>query len=179
MSTVDENHKIYTDQTVKFPITSSCGNKYILIMYVYDANTIREAPIKSRFDINILESYTKKIEHLTNRGYRPRSHCLDNEASDSLENISNKNMPPHIHHVNASDWDISTWKDHFIAGMPITDTHFPINLWFWIIPQATMNLNMFGNFRQNTTMSAHTAIEWQFDFNKTPLEPPGIKVIVY
>ena len=35
MVTVDETHKIYTDHTGKFPITSSRGTKYILIMYVY------------------------------------------------------------------------------------------------------------------------------------------------
>ena len=40
MATVDETKKIYTDQTGKFPITYSWGNKYILIMYVYDANAI-------------------------------------------------------------------------------------------------------------------------------------------
>ena len=28
-------------------------------------------------------------------------------------------------------------------------------------------------------MSAHIAIEGQFYFNKTPLAPPGIKVILY
>ena len=28
-------------------------------------------------------------------------------------------------------------------------------------------------------MSAYTALEGQFDFNKTPLVPPGIKVIIH
>ena len=40
MATVEETHKIYTDQTGKYPITSSQGNKYMPIMYVYDANAI-------------------------------------------------------------------------------------------------------------------------------------------
>ena len=42
IATVEENHKIYTYQTVKLPIISSRGNKYILIMYVYDYNAILE-----------------------------------------------------------------------------------------------------------------------------------------
>ena len=80
MATVDETHKIYTDQTSKFPITSSWGNKYVLIMYVYDANTILTSPLKSNSNSHILEAYTKKVEHITNRGYRTRVHWLDNES---------------------------------------------------------------------------------------------------
>ena len=66
------------------------GNKYVLIMYVYDANTILEEPIKSRSDSYIIEDYTKQVKQLTNRGYRPRLHCLDNEASSSVKNIVNR-----------------------------------------------------------------------------------------
>ena len=72
MATVDEIHKIYTDQTGKFPITSSLGNKYILIMYVYGANTILAAPLNISPNSHILEAYTKQVEHITNRGYITR-----------------------------------------------------------------------------------------------------------
>ena len=85
MAKVDETHKIYTDQTGKSPITSSRGNKYILTMYVYDANAILVSPLKSRSGSHILESYTKHVEHLTNIGYRLRFHWLDNDASASIK----------------------------------------------------------------------------------------------
>ena len=68
MATVKETHKIYTDQTGKSPITSSKGNKYILIMYVYDDNKILASPLKSRSVRHLLEAYTKQVEHLTTRG---------------------------------------------------------------------------------------------------------------
>ena len=54
IATVEETHKIYTDQPEKSPITSSQGNKYILIMYVYGANTIIASPLKSRSGSHIL-----------------------------------------------------------------------------------------------------------------------------
>ena len=38
--TVDLSGKIYTDQTGRFLVTSSKGNKYILVAYHYDSNTI-------------------------------------------------------------------------------------------------------------------------------------------
>ena len=40
MTTPEKIHKIYTDQTGIFPMTSSRRKKYVIIMYVYDANAI-------------------------------------------------------------------------------------------------------------------------------------------
>ena len=40
-----------------------------------------------------------------------------------------------------------------------------------------MALNMLKPCRRNPTISAYTALEGQFDFNKTPLAPPGINVM--
>ena len=38
--TVDLSRKIYTDQTGRFPVMSSRGNKYIIVAYHFDSNTI-------------------------------------------------------------------------------------------------------------------------------------------
>ena len=39
-ATVEQKGKIYTDQTGQFPVMSSKGNQYILILYEYDTNAI-------------------------------------------------------------------------------------------------------------------------------------------
>jgi hypothetical protein len=46
-ATIDAG-QIYTDQTGRFPVVSSKGNKYIMILYDYDSNDILEQPIKYR-----------------------------------------------------------------------------------------------------------------------------------
>ena len=61
-------------------MTSNWGNKYVLTMYVYDANKILEESVNSGYGSHILEKYTNQAEHLTNRGYRQRVHWLDNES---------------------------------------------------------------------------------------------------
>jgi hypothetical protein len=38
--------KIYTDQTGRFPVISSKGNTYIMVLYEYDGNVILAEPIK-------------------------------------------------------------------------------------------------------------------------------------
>jgi hypothetical protein len=46
-ATIDAG-QIYTDQTGRFPVVASKGNKYIMILYDYDRNAILAQPIKDR-----------------------------------------------------------------------------------------------------------------------------------
>jgi hypothetical protein len=46
-ATIDAG-QIYTDQTCRFPVVSSKGNKYIMVLYDYDSNAILAQPIKNR-----------------------------------------------------------------------------------------------------------------------------------
>ena len=174
MATVDESHKIYTEQTGKFPMTSSGGNKYVLIMYVYNTNTILAELLNSRSVSHILEAYTKKVKHLKNRGYIPRVHFMDNKASSILRNYNHQKdtgyplVLPHVYHVNSADRAIRTWKYRFIAGLAIIDTRFTTNIWCQLIPQATTTLNMLIPCRQNPTMLEYTVIGGYLTSTKHP-----------
>jgi hypothetical protein len=45
-----ETNQIYSDLTGRFPTTSLSGNKYILILYDYDSNSVLSATTKNRGD---------------------------------------------------------------------------------------------------------------------------------
>ena len=47
----------YSDQTGRFPHRLSRGNKYVMIMYNYDANAILSAPLKNRQAKSITEAW--------------------------------------------------------------------------------------------------------------------------
>jgi hypothetical protein len=47
-ATVMDTNRIYTDLTGRFPTTSLSGNKYILIVYDYDSNSVLSAPMKKK-----------------------------------------------------------------------------------------------------------------------------------
>ena len=72
--------KIYTDQTGRFPVTSSRGNKYIMIAYDYDSNNILAEPIKSRTSLHIKNYYQTMSKLLCSRGMTPKTHVLDNDV---------------------------------------------------------------------------------------------------
>jgi hypothetical protein len=60
--------QIYSDQTGRFPTTSSRGNKYVMIVYDYDSNAILSETIISRTEAKLIRAYTKIHTYLCNRG---------------------------------------------------------------------------------------------------------------
>jgi hypothetical protein len=72
---------MYTDQTGRFPVTSSRGNKYIMVAVELDGNYIDAEPIKSRKAENLIKGYNAIWNRWEDSGViSPNWHILDNEA---------------------------------------------------------------------------------------------------
>lgn len=177
--------RVYTDQTGQFPYVSSRGNKYVMILYDYDSNAIMVAPMKSRTETELVRAYKSMFDQLVRRGLKPTLQKLDNEAPAGLKQFLQENevgyqlVPPHVHRRNAAERAISTFKDHFIAGLASTDKDFPMHLWDRLLPQAQLTLNLMRQSRINPRLSAEAQLNGAFDFNATPLAPPGTKVLLH
>jgi hypothetical protein len=110
---------------------------------------------------------------------------LDNEASTTLkeynksEQVDYQLAPPQVHRRNAAERAIRTWKNHLTPGLCSTDTNFPLHLWDLLLEQATITLNLLRPARSNPTMSAHQMLNGTFDYNRTPLAPPGTKILIH
>jgi hypothetical protein len=68
---LNESGQIYTNQTGRFPVTSRGGNKYIMILYDYDSNSILAEPMKSQTDDEIIRSYQALHGRLIAAGLKP------------------------------------------------------------------------------------------------------------
>ena len=80
--------KSYSDQTGKFPITSSRGHKYIFVFYHYDTNTIIHGiAIKSRNTTDTYKAWKTVYEQLKVHGESPHIHILDNTFSHDMKNM--------------------------------------------------------------------------------------------
>ena len=73
--------KSYSDQTGKFPITSSRGHKYVFVFYHYDSNTIWGIPIKSCNTSDLCNAWLEAFTMYRTHGETPNIHILDNECS--------------------------------------------------------------------------------------------------
>jgi hypothetical protein len=177
--------KIFTDPTGRFLVPSTTGNAYMLVLYEYDSNFIHVEPMKNRTKEEHLAAYRRAITLFQSRGLSPKLQRLDNEASGILQqfmrdsDIDYQLVPPGLHRQNASEQAIRTFKNHFIAGLCTTDPNFPLILWDRLLPQALITLNLLRTSRINPRLSAWAQVHGLFDFNRTPLAPPGTRVLVH
>jgi hypothetical protein len=152
---VEITGQVFSDQTGRFPVTSSKGNKYIMILYDYDSTAILAEPIKNRSATELLRAYSLLHQYLLDRGLKPQLQKLDNECSAALKqfmrtaDIEFQLVPPYSHRRNAAERAIGIWKDHFIAGLASLDPNFPMHLWCRLVQQATQTLNLMRPSRIN------------------------------
>ena len=71
VQTVCLSCRVYSDQTGRFPQTSSRGNKYVMVFYDYDSSAILAEPLKSRAEAELLRAFKKLHALLSDRGFHP------------------------------------------------------------------------------------------------------------
>ena len=94
---------MHTDQTGRFPANSSSGNKYIMVLVEIDGNYIDGELMKDRSEGSMIKTYLILWARITaSKSVRPRTHMLDNEASEAFKKEFRKNckiqlVPPDTH----------------------------------------------------------------------------------
>ena len=175
----------YMDLAGKFPYQSGRGNNYIMIVYSYDANGILVEPLKNRNAETIVQGWTNIHERLRRPSAGPNLYIMDNECSNELKaafgevKVDYQLVPPASHRANAAERAIRTFKNHFKACLASVNPDFPIKQWDRLLEQGEITLNLMRSARANNKLSAYSYLFGIFDYNKTPLVPPGTKVLVH
>ena len=80
------NNTAHSDQTGRFPVTSSSGNKYIMVLVEVDGNFIDAEPMKNKTARSMIKAYLALWNQLTASGtVKPTTHLLDNKASEEFK----------------------------------------------------------------------------------------------
>jgi hypothetical protein len=88
-------------------------------------------------------------------------------------------FPSHLHRRKAAERSISTFKEHFVAGLAKVDPDFPLHLWNRILPQAELILNLLRSSRQHPQLSSTAHYHGLVDYNRTAFAPPGCTLIAH
>jgi hypothetical protein len=118
-------------------------------------------------------------DQLAKCGNQPQKYILDNEASNDLKktlkkyNLDYQLVPPHLHHRNAAERAIQTYKNHLLACLASCDPDFPVSECEQLFFQVGLTLNLLRSSRVNPKLSAYTYLHGHFDFNNPPPSPNG------
>ena len=134
----------------------------------------------------MLEAFQSVYDYLIKKKFKPKLHVMDDECSKVIKTfIENENnvalqfVEPHEHRVNAAERSIQTFKNHFVSGLCTVNKLFPMQLWCELLQQAEISINLLRSSRKNPKLLAYALLEGEFNFNKTPLAPPGTKTLVF
>ena len=103
MSIRETSELAYTDQTGQFPVISSKGHKYIMVLVDIDSNYIAMEPMRSKETQELINVYNTIMDKLASAGIKPSKQILDNEApKDYLQAIEDQKItwelvPPYNH----------------------------------------------------------------------------------
>ena len=185
LTLVNPTGQIAMDPTGRFLTPSVAGDNYIMVCYDYDGNGIWFAPLKTRSAVHLRDAFKSIHERICAKGLRPKFLRLDNECSELMKEllrevkIDYQCVPPSNHRRNAAERAVRTAKNHLIAILSGTDADFPLNLWHELLPQAEQTLNMLRGSRINPNLSAWSQVNGEYDFNRTPIAPLGIRVLAF
>jgi hypothetical protein len=132
-----------------------------------------------------VKAYDHIHQELTVKVFKQKLQTLDNEASAALKHFFTANdvryqlVPPHCHRRNAAERAIRTFKEHFVSGLSSVHPTFPLQLWYRLLPQAEIKLNLLRTSRLHPQLSAAAHFHGLVDYNKTAFAPPGCKIIAH
>jgi hypothetical protein len=134
---------------------------------------------------SLIKTYLILWDWITaSKSVRPKTHVLDNEASEAFKKEIKKNckiqlVPPDNHRRNLAKRAIQTFKNHFKSVITGVDDSFPMRLWDKILPQVFLTLNLPRQSNVAPTVSAYAYINGPFDYNAMPLAPTGCASQIY
>ena len=108
LQTVEFTGKVSTDQTRRFPVTSSRGSKYRMVLYDHDSNAILADPLTSRNERELIRATRFLHTYLSDRGLTPQYQILDNECPGGLKtflldsSVKYQLIPPYFHRTNVT-----------------------------------------------------------------------------
>eukprot|EP00804_Cyclotella_cryptica_P002957 CCRYP_013294-RA/>CCRYP_013294-RA protein AED:0.17 eAED:0.16 QI:0/0/0/1/1/1/2/0/794 len=185
IKTYDTRDTVYSDQTVKFPHASSRGNRYRMILFHINSNSIWVEPTKNRTEGELILARAKALSCMHACGLTPWRQVLDNKASTAYKQaildsgLTYQLVPPDEHRRNVAKKAIQTWKHHFIAVLSGTSAKFPLHLWCQLIPHMERQLNLLRQPNANSKISAYAHLYGPHDYNSLPFVTLGMEALVH
>ena len=88
-------------------------------------------------------------------------------------------VPPNVHRRYVAERAIRTIKVHFLEILAGMDPDFPKYMWYNLLVQTKLTINLLVQATLNPRMSAWEYYNREFEYTATPLGPIGCKIIIH
>ena len=130
---------MYTDQTGKFPHSSSRGSNYQTIIHEIDGASTWVKVMNNRTEVGMIEAQRRVLKIMKQQGIMPTHKVLNNEISQTYKDdiresgMSYQLVPPDDHRRNIEEGPFKLGKtiSCVLSGAAAT---FPLHLWCQAIP---------------------------------------------
>ena len=179
--------QLSADITGRFSIAKWNG-QYHMIFYSAELNYIHVEILNNRTAGEICKAYNSALELFSRKGFNISFVHMDNETSSQVEKllqnrpdpITIQYAPPGNHRSLKAERAIQTWKSHYISTLCCTDDDFLAKDADKLVTHAEMTLNLLRGSALNPSISAwHQLHGRPFDWDATPLAPPGTKALIH
>ena len=183
--TFHSREAVYADLAGRFPVQSTRGMEYIMVMKFSDTGYIHVEPMRTRQAKDFVDAFERSVKFFRETGAVIASTRIDNETSALLREslrtlgIQVSYVAPHNHRQNPAERDIRTFKNHMIATLCTADNLFPLEEWDLLLPQVEMTLNLMRGSIRDKKKSAWEEHKGPYDFNRNPIAPVGTRVTIY
>ena len=131
-------------------------------------------------------AYNIIMQCLKDRGIAVTTQVLENEASAAYKAAITDRwkckfqlVPPDMHCQNAAEHAIRTFKAHFLTILASVDPAFPKSRWDLLLLQAEITINLLRQAHSNPSISAWECINGPYNFDASPMGPPGSRIIAH
>ena len=176
---------MYTDQTGKFPHSSSRGNNYLMIIHeIYGASTWVEI-MKNIIEGGLIEARRRGLKRMKQQGITPAYQVLDNKIYQTYKDeirylgMLYQLVPPDDHRCNIAERSTQTWKNHFVGVLSRAAATFPLHLWCQAIPQDKRQLVLLSMSNVNPKISSYAHVYGQHDYNADSFVPIVMESLVH
>ena len=120
-----------------------------MLAFHCNSNNILIEPFQSHHDRHRIAAYIRIMTRLRERGHTVDLKVLDNKARKEYCRVITQTwkanfqlVPPGVHHCNAAEHAIRTFKARFLIILAGFDSDFPSSLWDTLLPHTELTLNL-------------------------------------
>jgi len=153
-TSVSMTDAVFGDAAGQIPWRSHQGNQYLLI--TCRNGYVHFTPMPSRAAASYARAFAMAIEWWTAHGGRPNPLKLDNELSQEVVDLIQKQCqvslqtaPPNDHRTNRAERAIGTAKPHILSTLASAPPACPIFLWEDFLPQLEITCNILHPYALN------------------------------